>query len=822
MPQSVRSRANSSALSIDARRRSRILAAAISGALTCTPGLTLAQEGSMPTEEVIVTATRRAESIQDVPLNIAAVSGDEIREQGVTDLAEVARTVPGLFVIDQGPRTANQIIVRGLNANSVGAPEVLGNSGGGTVATYIGEIPLYLDLKPDDIERIEVLMGPQGTLYGAGTLGGAIRYIPRRPDFNASSIQVRARGYTLSKSDGLGSDVGFTGNLPITDQLAVRATLNYLDDPGFTDYDYLVRDPGVSDPQPDFSDPAAVAANLRRHEDMDDEQNLSGRVGLRYAPLDGLDINLTYYYQDQDVGGRSVDQHTAFDTDKYVSAIRYPEPNERKNQLLALELTADLGFAELTSATGGSRYREHGSLDQTDLLISLNYSYEAFPSFSAFTRDRQKDERFNQEFRLVSKTQGKLDWIAGAFYNELKRRSESKEYTPLFSEYLLSQNPSLGYRPDGLEFVSVGKTKLEETALYGELQFHITDRWQVTAGGRWYEYDLKTQSAAPTPLYDTVYGGAPADAVVLNFKPGGQKDNGTLFKINSSYNVNKDVMLYATISEGYRIGNSNGPPACPVNGPQPCAQPDEMEYTPDETTNYEIGARTEWLEGRLVFNGSIYYIDWKDPQLIGATDVGQAAITINGKGAESKGFELSFMAQLSERLSLRGSFAYTKAELTADAPSLLSVFSDAGFGVDNRVTVDGKKGDRLPGAPEQQGSLWIAYAMPLTSGFDLSVDYGVAAQGDVLTRTGGRAGGETLGGFAVHYASIGVKADAWSVALYAENLFDKYAATGVRANRSWLKTVSDANGDPVTNRAYYQDVLRPREIGLRFTYDFKL
>ncbi|MET0659658.1 MAG: TonB-dependent receptor [Steroidobacteraceae bacterium] len=789
------------------------MAAAISSALTCAPALSFAQEGPRAEEEVIVTATRRAESIQDVPLNIAAVSGEVIQEQGISDLAEVSRTVPGLFVVDQGARSANQIIVRGLNANSVGATEALGNSGGGTVATYVGEIPLYLDLKPDDIERIEVLMGPQGTLYGAGTLGGAIRYIPRRPEFNASSVEVRARGYTLSKSDGLGSDVGFTGNLPLNDQLAFRATLNYLDDPGFIDYDYLVREPGVSNPQPT---PADVDANLRRHKDQDDEQTLSGRAALRYAPMEGLDVNLTYYYQNQDVGGRSADQHIPYGIDKYVFAMRYPEPSERKNQLLALELTADLGFAELTSATGASRYREHGSRDQTDLLISLAYSYEAFPSFSAFTRERQKDETFTQEFRLVSKTEGRFDWIAGAYYNELKRRAESREFTPLYAEYLSSD------RPDALEYIEVGKTRREEMALYGEIKFHITDQWQVTAGGRWYDYDLKTKNAFDTPLFNTVFDGQPADAINLNFRPGGQKDDGTLFKFNTSYDVTDDVMVYATISEGYRIGNSNGLAPCPVNGPQPCAQPDELEYTPDETTNYEIGARTEWLDGRLVLNGSIYYIDWKDPQLIGVTDVGQATITINGKGAETKGFELSFASQLTDRLSLRGSFAYTKAELTADAPGLLAIYNDDGFGAGNRVPVDGQKGDRLPGSPEQQGSLWLTYAMPLTSGFDLGLDYGVAAQGDVLTRTGGRAGADKLGGFAVHYASVALKADAWTVALYAENLFDKYAATGVRSNRSWLKTVTNENGDPVANRSYYRDILRPREVGLRFTYDFEL
>src|SRR5690606_9558130 len=145
-------------------------------------------------------------------------------------------------------------------------------------------------------------------------------------------------------------------------------SINYLDDPGFVDYNYLVRQPGVSDPEPDFSNPAEVAANLKRKKDADDEQTLSGRAALRFKPNDVFDANLTYYYQDQENGGRTMDQRAAFDTPKYVSAQRFPEPNDRENELLALEMTADLGFAELTSATGRSRYREHGQRDQTDLL----------------------------------------------------------------------------------------------------------------------------------------------------------------------------------------------------------------------------------------------------------------------------------------------------------------------------------------------------------------------------------------------------------------------------------------------------------------------
>ncbi|MET0984881.1 MAG: TonB-dependent receptor [Steroidobacteraceae bacterium] len=795
------------------------MAAAISGALTCAPALSFAQEGPRTEEEVIVTATRRAESIQDVPLNIAAVSGDAIKEEGLSDLAEVARTVPGLFVVDQGARAANQIVVRGLNASSVTASEQLGNNGGGTVATYIGEIPLYVDLRPDDIERIEVLLGPQGTLYGAGTLGGAIRYIPMRPQFDATSVQVTGSGYALSHSDGFGKDVGLTANVPLGEIFAVRASVNYLDDPGFVDYNYLVRTPGVSDPEP----PAGARdANLRRDKDADDEQTLSGRVAFRIKPTDALDVNLTYYFQDQETGGRTATHSRSFDTGRYEFAARYPEPNDRRNELLALEVMADLGLAELTSATGASWYKEHGGRDQTDLLLQFETGYELFPSFSAFTRETQKDESFNQELRLVSNTEGRFDWIAGAFYNKLKRRATTREFTPLYSEFLVSLDPSIGYRPDGLEYFQRDKRRLEEYALYGELTFHITDRWQVTGGVRHYKYDLDTNTDVALPLLFTSFLGAGPDEIDFGSTPGGQKHNGELFKLNTSFDLTDDVMVYATVSEGYRIGNSNGVEACedPLPpGQNACGLPNELEYEPDTTTNYELGVRSEWLGGRLLLNGSIYRIDWDDLQVAGATLNGSVPITTNGNGARSQGFDFSFATQLTERLFIRGAYAYTNAELTEDAPNLLTQFVPPGFGSEY---VDGSDGDRLPGSPKHQGSMWLTYDMPWSSAYSVRLNYGLTAQSDVLTRTGRLAGGEALGGFAVHHASASLQADHWTLSLYAKNLFNKYAFTGVRSNVRAAQALADIDGNPVRVRSYYHDILRPREVGLRFSYDFEL
>jgi outer membrane receptor protein involved in Fe transport len=250
------------------------LAAAISAVLAAVS--VQAAQPANEIAEITVTATRRAEDIQDIPLNIAAISGAQLKQQGITDLANLGRAVPGLYVIDQGKRTSNQIIVRGLNVSNVGAQDSAGNGSGDIVATYVGEIPLYIDLGLEDMQRVEVLLGPQGTLYGSGTMGGVIRYIPNRPQLDATALTLRGSGYSLSQSDEWGKQGGFTVNLPFGDIFAFRASLDYTDDPGFIDQPFLVKQAGLSDPEPNFASPSAVAANLFRKNDTNSTETMSG------------------------------------------------------------------------------------------------------------------------------------------------------------------------------------------------------------------------------------------------------------------------------------------------------------------------------------------------------------------------------------------------------------------------------------------------------------------------------------------------------------------------------------------------------------------
>lgn len=773
------------------------------------------QEG---VESIVVTATRRELSVQDIPLNIAVFDDSALEAREISDLAELGRNVPGLYVVDQGKRSANNIVVRGLNVNPFQSSEFLGNTGGGTVATYVGEVPLYIDLNLNDIERVEVLLGPQGTLYGAGTLGGAIRYIPRKPVFEETSVNVRASTFSLSESDSMGFRGGATFNLPVGDRFAFRASIDRYNDPGFIDTPYLIREPGVSDPEPDFSDPAAVAANLYRDKDADWEKTTSARLGFRWEIGDNVDATVTYHHQDVEVGGRTQNHSVAFGTGLYESATRYPEPNDKKNRLLSAEIVADLDFAELTLATGYSKYKELGQRDQTDLLITLQYSYEEFPSFSAFTREYEEEKTITQEIRLVSQTGGKLNWIGGFFFNNAEQPiGESREFTPGYDAF------NGGSRPDALEYLNVVREDLTERALYGELGYDVTDRWQVTFGARYYDYSYTAFSATDFPLLRTVFFGDPPDSIELDFgDPSIQKESGTLFKFNTSYRFSDDVLGYFTFSEGYRIGASNGIPLCEDDGEQQtiCTTPEEFEYLPDTTQNYEIGLRSQWLDGRLTLNGALYYIDWQDPQLTSATASGAQPITVNGGGAETKGLELSLDIRPTDRLRVGLSYAHTKAELTEVAPRLIRDFTTPAFGTDPVQFLDGQPGDRLPGSPEDQATVYFGYDWTLSSNWDVTLNYAVSAIGDVISTTGLRGGGEKLGGFSVHNASLVFSGGPWEFAFYAQNLLDKYAVTGLRSRRAFVQTEMDENGDPVRVRSYAHQMLRPREIGFRFSYDF--
>lgn len=790
-------------------------AAALFGLAPCTvilaqaPAVPAAVEASDAIAEILVTATRRDEGVQDIPLNLTAVTGGAISEQKLENLADLVRLVPGLFLVDQGGRDANLLTVRGLNTSSVDAGDLVGTDGGGVVAQYIGDIPLYIDLRLKDLERVEALLGPQGTLYGAGTLGGAIRYLPKRPQFGEKSLEVETGTFAVSHSDDFGFEGQAIGNLPLGERLAVRGLFGVTNEPGFIDYGFLVREPGVSDPEPDRADAAAVNANLRRKADVNDLRTTFGRLALRYGLTEKIEGTLGYHYQKQESGGRSVNNTDSFDTGRYESAYRFVEPNDRRYQLGSLELKADFGFATLSSATGYSDYDDKGQRDQTDLLLNFEYGYEDFPSFAAYTRDIAEEKRLSQELRLVSSDTGPLSWIVGAYYGKFEQDAVSSEFAPGYPDFIGVD------RPDNLEFFQLTEQESTEKAVFGEIGYEFFERLTVTVGGRHFKFRDDSRVGVAVPLVD----GSGPDEILPTFDEAAVSDDDSIYKLNLAYVLTRDVLGYATLSEGYRTGGSNLLAACqdPLPpGQNVCALPNEQLIKPDKTLNHELGLRSRWLGGRLVVNTALYFIDWTDIQVAGSTVNGAIPITVNGGKAESRGVELSAQSLMGERWTLDGNYSYTRAELTRIAPGIVA-------------GEDAFDGDRLPGSPEHQFHAALGYAQPLDNGWKLRTHYGLAAQSDVYTRAGLRNFGEVLGGYATHDASVGLDAGVWMLKLYARNLFDKFAETGVRDSRDPAlrrDVEGDADGDGVTDhtfrlRRYYHSVLDPMRVGLTFTYRFE-
>ncbi|WP_418609595.1 TonB-dependent receptor [Pseudoalteromonas sp. US3C1013] len=767
-------------------------------------------------EVIEVTATRRSGSIQAAPLNITALDADVMKDQNISELADVARWVPGLTITDQGGRSGSPIIVRGLNTNSSGP-----SSDGGTVATYINEIPVSVDMRLVDVERVEVLIGPQGTLYGAGTLGGAIRYMLKEPELDFISGEVFGDVFQTQESDSVGGEAGFIFNLPlIEDKLAVRTSLNIYEDPGFIDYAYTVREPGVSITDPDWTNLDAVNSNLKNVKDANGETTTTGRISLRYKANESFEGTLNYFYQKQDTEGRSIVHHNSLNGNnglndrigKYESAYRFEEPREKEDQLLSLELKADLGFAELVSATGISHFEADGQRDQTDLLIRLDYGYEEFPSFSAFTRELDEVDTFTQELRLVSQSDSDLNWIVGGFYNKTDTDASSREFTPGFDQFAVDNFGGAQLRPDSLEYLEITGSKVTESALFGEVGYQVTDKLDITIGARFYEYDVESKAAFDFPLANTLYEGAAPDAISVNFEENEAGDNGNLFKFNAKYQFTDSVMAYATISEGFRIGGSNGLVPCPTPLPEDqqtgCGTPDEMLYDADTTTNYELGFKSTWMRSQLHFNAALFNVDWDNAQIAGATTVGQLPYLSNAGSANAKGIEIATRAILSDSFTAYATYAYTKAELTSDAPYL--------FNADG--TNGAKDGDRLPGSPEHQFSMGINYQTDVLNDKTLDINYGLTAQSDVISKVGLRDNGEALPGYSLSNISAKLTADAWSTTLYVDNLFNKYAVTSVRRSDADITT---ANGADI-QRNYGYFINRPLTVGIKFNYQFEI
>lgn len=804
--------------------RNTLLGATILMGVGTTPAF--AQDAAPAADEggddIVVTATRRATSIQDVPINISAVGQEQLARQRIDDVRDLADFTPGMTISDTGPGSTGTIVLRGLNASDSSSN---GASYDDALGVYLGEVPLYYDFKLLDIARVETLLGPQGTLYGLGTLAGAIRNIPNRPNTDAVEGEVHGRFYGKDHSGKPGYQVDGVINIPIVkDHIAFRSATGYYYDPGFIDYPLLLQTPGVSLPQPSGPDgvsDADYAANLTSRKDLNFEKTFTTRNQLLVQFNEDLKVNFTYAFQQTKTDGGQYNSNGVLGTGRYESAGRYTEPVNRRAHLGSMEINANIAdIVDLVATTAYTNVRSRSQSDNTDLLLDLDYGYEAFPAFSSWNESEITREQFNQEVRLVSRHGGPFSWVLGGFYNEQKRQQDYREILPNHPWAEFGTQPN----PDNVEYASYTTSKVTEKAVFGEGTFRVTPEWQITAGARYFGYTSDILGRATVPFL----GDDPdtPDVIENTVSPydlepagGSSKKSGWVWKFNSSYNFTPDLMVYATYSKGYRIGGPNAVAPCilPLDPTvqNVCALANEQQFGPDTTKNAEIGIRTQFFDRKLTFNFNVFQIKWDGIQVDSATLNGIVGITVNGGKAKSEGFETSFQLRPVDGLSIQGTYSYVDAKLTEDVPAIIAVNDPAGTYPSDPIQLDALSGDRLPGSAKHSGSLGATYTQPFKDG-NIVADWTATYRGDVVTRLGwDRAFGDKLPGYVLHRASLAYETDRYSIALFANNIFDKYAVASVSNDRSRVGL-----NDGVVLRYYQRTVINPRTFGIeaRFKY----
>ena len=765
--------------------------------------------------EVVVTARRREESILDVPYNISAVSGAALEQDHVLDAAELMRSIPGVSVVDRGDRNSSVISgirIRGLNVDS----SALGDyavSAAATVSTYVNDTPIFANFLLSDLDRVEVLKGPQGTLYGSGAIGGTVRYITHQPDLGKFDGEVSA---SVSHVQGSNSEgVSGTGivNFPMGDELALRLVLTHNVFPGETDYVnvYKLDSKGIPvAPDGILSDQAAY----RSVPDADFAHQDYARVALLWKPSDVASVNLTFTRQADTFGSRRATtlgtngSGVAY-TDEQVGSVQL-EPSSRNVYLAALESSIDLGFATLTSSS--SQYNHHGDITsentgfyaQNGWLANFYYNY---PRPMASAVRSYGDKAFIEELRLVSDAGKRLDYVIGAYYQNQSLFSTQDSYLRGFQQWWDTAFPAYASAViSDQDYLYRQHEHYREAALYGELTFHATDTLQFTGGYRLFSDRDEVAVHQNTGLYTAIFDSS--DSV------GTQAVKRGIYKGNVGWHFAPDEQVYATIAQGYRRGGSNG---VPVTG-NFAEDSSWLSYQPDTDVDYEVGTKGRW-DG-VTFNADVFYVDWKNPQINTATSNWGFFAVQNAKKATTKGVELQLAGQLGTHLRYGMGYTYTDARLADDALS-----ADGAYIINT-------KGAQLPGAPQQQFNLSGDYTVAFgLRSLTLHADgYYQSSTQDTLFSSkvalnSVPAPNPYLGepkfyypmpGFWIWNASLVYGQSPWQAILWVKNIGNNAGVTGVYTP-AYMGTSPQQNYDGNGSKAL---IALPRTVGLTLDYKF--
>ena len=763
-------------------------------------------------QEITVTATRRALSVQDVPISITAVTGNTLEQNGIQDIAGLAHSVAGVNYTDKGPYggvAGSTLIIRGLNSEETSdlafpSPIVP------PVATYVDETPLFVNLRLQDLDHVEILRGPQGTLYGSGSLGGTIRFVQNAPDPTGFDAKVEVGVSKTDHTHSVNQDYSGMINLPITDTLAVRLNASFTDEAGYVNQPNLfVLDPGGV-PVPTTPGDVLSPAQTYGRDGVNSYGYRAARASVLWKPNDDLKAQLSYYYQLSTGNGYPYSAPEIYGTSSLSSADSILEGVKDKVDLWALTVEYDLGFATLTSASSYAHHNNQTLDDGTAVYETFSF-YQAYYGGNpraVFDRHAGLDDALSsQEIRLTSKTGGFFDWVAGAFYKNENSFILDHEFYPGYNDFYNACAPVYGNASpqcglgeygqetgtasiDGIPLIKdqayIGdfETHFVDLAAFGELTGHLTSAWTVTAGTRLFKQTV-TQAQQTGLLF--VGPGYIANRSLTD------EWRRPLWKLNTAFQLDPTNLVYATWSQGFRRGGVNAlPPTEPIGGY--VTPPALTKVNPDTANNYEIGVKGTLME-RVRYSAAIYDIQWKNIQegaqltplvLPGAINVGDGY---------SRGLELEVYSKLTDHLDAQLGYTYDKTKLT-------SLSSLALIGLSYPPAV----GSPLPGTPKTSVELGLDYGHIYIGPGELRF----AADAHYISRVlpAISASVPTVAGYTIANARTSYKYENWLGTLYCNNFTNNLGVSSYT--------------DPASYGARWEAIVSPpRTIGISLAYSFK-
>ena len=778
-----------------------------------------AQGQGATVDEVVVTAARRAQDVTEIPYNITAVAAAQVTRTGVTSVEDLSRQVPNLVVTSSGAQFmgAQRQIMRGLNASASRNGVALEQN---PVSTYLGNAPYANFFQVKDIERVEVLRGPQGTLYGAGALGGAIRLIPTEPVLGQFSGSATGSAGLIEHSKDYDYSGDLLVNLPVGETFAIRLGGGYAYTGGHIDQLEVwqrangdpLGAPIMVDPTSPLTSPAATYDRL----DSNWSKTTNFRIAARWKPTDELDVTLAHNISRVNGYGPNVDT-PAFnggpdqllpsvvypDTGEYEVIMRGIQPFARKSQMTTLDASYDLGFATLSATASYFETEGETYVDGTWGTLALPPAYlpyytgtPANPRFNSIQRYNDSNKVSTQEVRLVSNGGETFDYVAGLFYQAEKSGADWHGFDPGQTAYNALPGvttPGYGPGPGDRLWLNGGFNKFKDMAAFGELTWHVNDRLDLTAGARVFKQKLDRAAYNLSPVFG-----------IREIVDNSVEFNDSKFRFNATYEYLEGHRAYFTFSQGFRRGGAN---TFTLTGflREPAVL---ATYEPDAVDNYELGVKGRFSNGWL-YTADVFIGKWHDPQIGGFTPINFWPAVFNGKEAESKGFEAELSGRIIEGLSFSAAYSYTDAKLTED----FCVPAGDGSGRpspdgDVPCAINGKSGTVLPSAPKHSGTVTLNYERPITDDDTLVATLNANYKSETrqtLPTAGARY--VLLPSYWLVNAYAGWEHGPVTLGLYMRNVLDERVVFGANTRITAFAPID-----------LYETVGRPRTTGLELTY----